>query len=146
MKVDQVAHETGEDLPAVLALAELADGVLRLLDDDHQAVGAERAEELFLASVAGVQRADADAGVLGDRGDRRTRQSARASEDTTPRRLALSAVTGGPQGLERPDRWNIGPVTDGPMEHWAGYRRSDGTLGRFGSWGWPLEWAGRRWR
>src|ERR1035441_1882726 len=63
-------------------------------------------------------------------------QSARASEDTTPRRLALNAVTGGP-GAERGHWRAAGPGTAGPMEHWAGYRRSDGTLGRFGSWAGP---------
>jgi hypothetical protein len=56
----------------VVALLDALEGGFGLVDDDYEAVGAQRAEEFLLAAIAGVQRADADARVLGHRGDRRT--------------------------------------------------------------------------
>src|SRR5439155_21550037 len=64
-------HDVGEDLPAVLARLGALDRGLGLAHEGLQAAGAQRAEELLLAAVARIQRADADAGMLGHRRDRR---------------------------------------------------------------------------
>jgi hypothetical protein len=91
-------HEVGEDHPAVLALFHALDGGFGLVDDDDQAVRAQRAEEFLLAAVAGVQRADADAGVLGHRGDRR----AGVGDEHRTGRFEYAPVVAGGFGLVFP--------------------------------------------
>ena len=79
----------------VVALLDALDGGLGFLHEGLQAVGAQRAEELLLAAVARVQRADADAGVLGHRGDRR----AGVGDEHRPGRLEDALVVAGRFGL-----------------------------------------------
>jgi hypothetical protein len=98
--VDEVAHEVGEDRPAVVSGLDPLDGGLGLVADDDQAVRAQRAEEFLLAAVAGVQRADADAGVLGHRGDR----CAGVGHEHRPGRFEYAPVVAGRLGLAAAER------------------------------------------
>jgi len=79
----------------VVAVFDALEGGFGLPGDDEQAVGAQRAEELLLAGVAGVQRADADAGVPGHRGDRR----AGVGDEHRPGRIEDALVVAGRLGL-----------------------------------------------
>src|SRR5262249_55585947 len=65
-----------------------------------QAVRAQCAEEFLLAAVAGVQRADAHAGVLGHRGDRR----AGVGHEHRPGRFEDAPVVAGRLGLAAAER------------------------------------------
>ena len=82
------------------------------LDDDEQAVGAQRAEEFLLAAVAGVQRADADARVLGHRGDRRTG----VVDEHRPGRIEDPLVVTGRLGLAAAHR-AVAPAARGRLGH-----------------------------
>jgi hypothetical protein len=98
----------------VLALPDALDGGLGLVHEGLQAVGAQRAEELLLAAVAGVQGADADAGVLGHRGDRR----AGIGDEHRPGRLEDALVVAGRFGLaaaHRPAPASPAPASPAPV-------------------------------
>ena len=77
------------------AMFDALEGGLGLVDHDDQAVRAQRAQEFLLAAVAGVQRADADARVLGHRGDRR----AGVGDEHRPGRIEDPLVVAGRLGL-----------------------------------------------
>src|SRR4051794_22104335 len=66
--LNDATHERGERFPRIAIIGE---GGFRLGDVPQQTVQAELLEQLFLTSVAPVERANADPGTLRDRGDRR---------------------------------------------------------------------------
>ena len=70
VRIDRTAHEANERLPGIALISQR---FLDRRDVAREAVGAETAQEVLLAGVPAVERADSHAGAFGHGTDRRLR-------------------------------------------------------------------------